>query len=167
MAYALALAAILFSQPIVSQTQSQSQPNANQHAENKTKPNGGTVNCTNNGTYVNSKGQTVQRPENCSGPPTGATAQCRDVYIGKESDKHWEEGEEFESARIQTIEYKRKGYAITTDEQLAQIATVPKRELMRRGINQHTLEKIYRKVPVRANKIYQCLGVLNKPNYHV
>jgi Protein of unknown function (DUF3761) len=76
--YVIALAAILFSQPIVSQTQSQSQPNANQHAENKTKPNGGTVNCTNNGTYVNSKGQTVQRPENCSGPPKGATAQCRD-----------------------------------------------------------------------------------------
>lgn len=35
-------------------------------------------NCTNNGTYVNSKGQTVKRPENCSSPPQGATAQCRD-----------------------------------------------------------------------------------------
>jgi hypothetical protein len=34
--------------------------------------------CTDNGTYVNSKGQTVKRPENCSSPPTGATAQCRD-----------------------------------------------------------------------------------------
>src|SRR5579864_1266999 len=34
--------------------------------------------CTDNGTYVNSKGQTVQRPENCSSAPQGATAQCRD-----------------------------------------------------------------------------------------
>jgi hypothetical protein len=34
--------------------------------------------CVDNGTYVNSKGQTVKRPENCSGAPQGATAQCRD-----------------------------------------------------------------------------------------
>jgi hypothetical protein len=40
-----------------------------------------------------------------------------------------------------------------TDEQLERIAKVPKRELMRRGINQHTLEKICRKKPVRALKV--------------
>src|SRR5258708_2533064 len=34
--------------------------------------------CTNNGTYTNSKGETVRRPENCSAAPKGATAQCRD-----------------------------------------------------------------------------------------
>jgi hypothetical protein len=34
--------------------------------------------CTDNGTYVNSQGQTVKRPENCSTAPQGATAQCRD-----------------------------------------------------------------------------------------
>jgi hypothetical protein len=34
--------------------------------------------CTDNGTYVNSKGETVKRPENCSSAPQGATAQCRD-----------------------------------------------------------------------------------------
>ncbi len=34
--------------------------------------------CTDNGTYVNSKGETVKRPENCSAAPQGATAQCRD-----------------------------------------------------------------------------------------
>ena len=34
--------------------------------------------CTNNGTYVDSKGETVKRPENCSATPQGATAQCRD-----------------------------------------------------------------------------------------
>src|SRR5947209_8699408 len=77
--HALALAAILFSQQIVSQTKpSQSQPNTNSAAAGNTKANSGKVNCTSNGTYVNSKGQTVQRPENCSGPPKGATAQCRD-----------------------------------------------------------------------------------------
>ena len=34
--------------------------------------------CTDKGTYVNSKGQTVPRPENCSAAPEGASAQCRD-----------------------------------------------------------------------------------------
>ncbi|HWW15732.1 MAG TPA: DUF3761 domain-containing protein [Candidatus Dormibacteraeota bacterium] len=34
--------------------------------------------CADNGTYVNKKGETVKRPENCSAAPQGATAQCRD-----------------------------------------------------------------------------------------
>lgn len=34
--------------------------------------------CADNGTYVNSKGETVKRPENCSAAPQGAAAQCRD-----------------------------------------------------------------------------------------
>jgi len=64
------------------------------------------------------------------------------IYIGKESDKHWEEGEDLSLLEFKTIEYKRKGYAVATDEQLAWIAKVPKRELRRRGINQRTLERI-------------------------
>src|ERR1700675_3386693 len=35
-------------------------------------------NCLDNGTYVNSKGETVKRPETCASAPKGATAQCRD-----------------------------------------------------------------------------------------
>jgi hypothetical protein len=34
--------------------------------------------CISNGTYVNSKGQMVPRPEDRSTPPKGTTAQCRD-----------------------------------------------------------------------------------------
>jgi hypothetical protein len=82
------------------------------------------------------------------------------IYIGKESDKHWEEGEDLSLLEFKTIEYKRKGNAIATDEQLERIAKVPKRELMRRGINQHTLEKICNRRPVRATKLAQCLKVL-------
>jgi hypothetical protein len=40
--------------------------------------NEGKVTCNNNGTYTNSQGQKVKRPEACSGVPAGATAQCRD-----------------------------------------------------------------------------------------
>jgi hypothetical protein len=75
------------------------------------------------------------------------------IYIGKESDKHWEEGEDLSLLDFKTIEYKRKGNAAATHEQLARIAKVPKREFMRRGINQHTLEKICRKEAVRASKL--------------
>jgi len=61
---------------------------------------------------------------------------------------------------FKTIEYKRKGYAIVTDAQLQAMAKVPKREFMRRGINQHTLEKICARKPVRAVKLAECLRVL-------
>ena len=56
---------------------------------------------------------------------------------------------------------------LRTDEQLARIAKVPKREFMRRGINQHTLEKICRKEPVRAMKLANCLRILEEYESHV
>lgn len=103
-------------------------------------------------------------------------AQARDVivanwppiYIGKESDKHWEEGDDPSLLDPKTIQYKRKGNAFATDEQLARIAKVPKREFMRRGINQHTLEKICRRKPVRMIKLAECLKVLEawEPQQH-
>ena len=61
---------------------------------------------------------------------------------------------------FKTVEYRRKGNLVATDEQLVQILKVPKREFMRRGINQHTLEKICKREPVRATKLAVCLKVL-------
>jgi hypothetical protein len=81
------------------------------------------------------------------------------IYIGKESDKHWEEGEDMSLLEFKSIEYKRKGYAVATEEQLERITKIPKREFMRRGINQHTLEKIRARVPVRAVKLAESLKV--------
>ena len=83
------------------------------------------------------------------------------IYIGKESDKHWEEGEDLSLLDFKAIEYKRKGNVVATDEQLARIATAPKRELMRRGINQHTLEKICKREPVRVPKQAKCLRTID------
>lgn len=74
----LALILVLFSQQIVSQAQPSSQSTTNATPTSNAKPESGQANCTNNGTYVNSKGQTVSRPENCLAAPRGATAQCRD-----------------------------------------------------------------------------------------
>ncbi len=84
------------------------------------------------------------------------------VYIGKESDRHWDEGEDLSLLEFSAIQYRRKGNAIATEEQLARIRNIKKREFMRRGINQHTLEKICRPESVRAVKLAKCLKVLEK-----
>jgi resuscitation-promoting factor RpfB len=70
----------LLSQQLLTQTPSQAPtsgspapPTSNAPHNNPTKPK-----CTDNGTYVNSQGQTVKRPENCTTAPQEATAQCRD-----------------------------------------------------------------------------------------
>jgi hypothetical protein len=66
----VAFAAILFTSLLAQTPQpSHTQPPRQQQSQPK---------CTDNGTYVNSQGKTVKRPENCSAAPQGATAQCRD-----------------------------------------------------------------------------------------
>jgi hypothetical protein len=84
------------------------------------------------------------------------------IYIGKESDRHWEEGEDLSLLDFKAIQYRRKGNAVADDAQLAQIANISKREFMRRGVNQHTLEKICKREPVRAIKLAECLRVLEQ-----
>ena len=69
---------VLFAQLLPAQTQPTppSQSGSSSTAGNASQQS--KSNCTDNGTYVNSKGQTVKRPETCSTSPQGATAQCRD-----------------------------------------------------------------------------------------
>lgn len=61
---------------------------------------------------------------------------------------------------FKAIQYRRRENAIATAGQLRRIAKVPKREFMRRGINQHTLEKICRREPARAIKLAEFLKIL-------
>jgi hypothetical protein len=82
------------------------------------------------------------------------------IPIGKESDRHWEQGEDVSLLEFKAIQYKRRGKAIASTEQLQRIAKVPKREFIRRGINQHTLEKICKREPVRLVKLAKCLKSL-------
>ena len=103
----------------------------------------------------------VRYPRDCCSD-AHIVANWPPIYIGKESDKHWEEGEDLSLLEFKTIEYKRKGYANATDEQLARIMNVLKREFMRRGVNQHTLEKIFAQEPVRAIKLAKCLKALEE-----
>jgi hypothetical protein len=77
---ATALVVVLVAQPLIAQTLSTTQQGAGTGPSNTAQTNGQQAqpSCTNNGTYTNSRGQTVPRPQNCSAPPKGATAQCRD-----------------------------------------------------------------------------------------
>jgi hypothetical protein len=84
------------------------------------------------------------------------------IYVGKESDEHWEEGEDLSLLDFKAIEYKRKGTAVLDGSELERIANAPKREFMRWGINQHTLEKVCRKEPVRASRLAKVLRVLQQ-----
>ena len=84
------------------------------------------------------------------------------VPIGKESDRHWEGGEDISVLEFKAIWYKRRGTMIATNDQLARIENVPKREFIRRGINQHTLEKICTPIHVRASKLAKALKVLRQ-----
>jgi len=69
----IALATVLLaSLPAQTPQPSPTQPTPQQQQQ-KSQPK-----CTDTGTYVNSQGQTVKRPENCSAVPQGATAQCSD-----------------------------------------------------------------------------------------
>lgn len=56
---------------------SQGQTNTFQAVSSARNASSNTVSCKDTGSYINSQGQKVKRPENCSGAPPGATAQCR------------------------------------------------------------------------------------------
>ena len=76
---ALLLAFVLFSEVLAFQTQTTSTlQNSPASATANNRKNQAKPKCIDNGTYVNSQGQRVKRPETCSAPPEGATAQCRD-----------------------------------------------------------------------------------------
>jgi len=68
----IAVATLLLAS-LFAQTPQQPSPNQPAQQQQKSQPK-----CTDNGTYTNSKGETVKRPENCSAVPQGATARCRD-----------------------------------------------------------------------------------------
>jgi hypothetical protein len=76
LAVALCAPTLIF--PSYSQTPSTSQGGSTSQRKSTPRDSAKST-CTDNGTYTNSQGQKVKRPENCSSPPVGATAQCRDT----------------------------------------------------------------------------------------
>ena len=74
----LFLVLVLSTQPTFCDSLSQAQPSTPESEKRAGRQDDPKHNCGDQGTYVNSQGRTVKRPENCSSVPHGATAQCRD-----------------------------------------------------------------------------------------
>jgi hypothetical protein len=71
---------LLLSQQLLTRTSSQAPNSGSSPAPTSSAPlnNPAKPKCTDDGTYVNSQGHTLKRPENCTTVPKGATAQCLD-----------------------------------------------------------------------------------------
>jgi len=76
-------------------------------------------------------------------------------YVGKETDRRWEQGEDLSLVSFTPTEYSPVGKMIVADQPLlSEMAKHPMREMMRRtGLSQHTLEAIRRKQPVRSRTL--------------
>jgi hypothetical protein len=72
-------------------------------------------------------------------------------YVGKETDRRWEQGEDLSLVHFTPVEYSPLGKVVVADDALIrEMAQHAMRELMRRtGLSQHTLEAIRQSKPVR------------------
>jgi hypothetical protein len=78
---------------------------------------------------------------------------CR--YIGKETDRRWEQGEDLSLVSFTPVEYSPSGKMVVADAALlTEMAKHPLREMMRKtGLSQHTLEVIRVGRPVRPRTL--------------
>jgi hypothetical protein len=72
-------------------------------------------------------------------------------YVGKETDRRWEQGEDLSLVHFTPVEYSPLGKVVVADAALiSEMAKHAIRELMRKtGLSQHTLEAIHQSKPVR------------------
>jgi hypothetical protein len=76
-------------------------------------------------------------------------------YIGKETDRHWEQGEDMSLLDFQVLQYRPSGKAVTADPAIREgMAQFSLRELMRKtGLSQKALYAIRRGRPVRQRTL--------------
>ncbi len=77
------------------------------------------------------------------------------VPVGKETDRHWEQGENMSLVDFQILEYRAGGKLVTADEALRErMNKFGLRELMRKtGLSQKTIYAILRGLPVRQRTL--------------
>jgi hypothetical protein len=70
-------------------------------------------------------------------------------YVGKETDRKWDQGEDLSLLGFVPVEYNSSGKMAVADHELrAEVSKHGLRELMRRtGLSQHTLELIKKNEP--------------------
>jgi hypothetical protein len=77
------------------------------------------------------------------------------VPVGKETDRHWEQGEDMSLADFQVLEYRADGKLVIADETLREtMSKFGVRELIRTtGLSQKTIYAILRGLPVRKRTL--------------
>jgi hypothetical protein len=76
-------------------------------------------------------------------------------YVGKETDRRWEQGEDLSLVHFTPVEYSPLGKVLVADAALlSEMTKHAMRELMRKtGLSQHTLEAIRQSKPVRSRTL--------------
>jgi DNA invertase Pin-like site-specific DNA recombinase len=76
--------------------------------------------------------------------------------------RNFEAGVKIISTKTESMNWAwyERSDALATKEQLARIERACKNDLMRRGMNQKTLERIREGIPVRASKLRKCMAAL-------
>jgi hypothetical protein len=66
----------------------------------------------------------LQPPEGCSSALTCSREKFEIRYVGKETDRKWEEGEEISILEFAATEYGRRGKVVATEEVKAKISSI-------------------------------------------
>jgi len=76
-------------------------------------------------------------------------------YIGKETDRRWEQGDDLSLTGFSPVEYSASGKMTVADAALLEeMSKRPLREMMRKtGLSQHTLEAIRDRKAVRSRTL--------------
>ena len=84
------------------------------------------------------------------------------VPVGKETDRHWEHGEDISLVDFKVLEYRPATKMVAADAALREkIAKLPLRELMRKtGLSQHTVEAIRAGRVVRRQTLRRVLELV-------
>lgn len=88
----------------------------------------------------------------------------RIIPVGKETDQHWEQGEDMSLLDFKVLEYWQSSKMVVADAALLdEMAKYSMRELMRKtGLSQHTLETIRAGNPVRRTTLQRMRAVFGK-----
>jgi hypothetical protein len=85
--------------------------------------------------------------------PTRIVAASR-RYVGKETDRRWEQGEDLSLVKFTSFEYQQSQLVIGTDEIKQEIIRFGIRKLERKtGISHHTIDKILKGGTVRRKTL--------------